>query len=150
MLQQSRPYFVGGAALWTTFTYDALGRVVKETFPDGSATQHAYHGLTTSDTDALNQTRTVNKDSQGHVVSVTDAASKTTTYAYDPFGNLIQTTDPLGNVVTATYDVRGRKIAPNDPISAPGPTHTTRQASSSARPTPRARQRPSATTSSAA
>jgi RHS repeat-associated protein len=113
---QSRPFFASaGTQQWTTFTYDVLGRVTKETFPDGSATQHAFHGLTTSDTNDKGQTRTVTKDSQGQVVSVTDAAGKTTTYAYDPFGKLIQTTDPVGNVVTATYDVRGRKTASNDP-----------------------------------
>jgi YD repeat-containing protein len=85
---------VGGAAQWTTFTYDALGRVVTETFPDSSTTQHAYHGLTTTETNAKNQTRTVTKDSQGQVVSVTDAAGKTTSYEYDPFGKLTKTTRP--------------------------------------------------------
>jgi hypothetical protein len=62
VLKQSRPYFVaGGTPQWTTFTYDALGRAVTETFPDGSATQHAFHGLVTTDTNASNQTRTVTR-----------------------------------------------------------------------------------------
>jgi len=114
--KQSRPYFAsGGTPQWTTYTYDALGRVVTTTFPDSSTVQNAYHGLTTTDTNAKNQTRTVTKDSQGQVVSVTDAAGKITSYAYDPFGKLIKTTDAVGNVVTATYDVRGRKTASSDP-----------------------------------
>ena len=114
--KQSRPYFAaGGTPQWTTFAYDAIGRVVTETFPDLSSTQHAYHGLVTADTNGLGQTRTTTRNSQGQVVSVKDAASNTTTYAYDPFGNLTTTTDALGNVVAATYDTRGRKIASNDP-----------------------------------
>ena len=33
--QKSRPYFVsGGSPRWTTYTYDTLGRVLTETYPD--------------------------------------------------------------------------------------------------------------------
>jgi RHS repeat-associated protein len=114
--QTSRPYFVnGGTPQYTIFTYDALARVVTETKPDGSVSQTAYHGLTVTETNALNQTRTVAKNSQGKVVSVTDALGKTMTFAYDAVGNLVQTTDAVGNVVTASYDLRGRKIASSDP-----------------------------------
>jgi YD repeat-containing protein len=114
--QQSRPYFAsGGTPQLTTFTYDALGRAITATFPDGSTTQQGFHGLVTTDTNAKNETRTVIKDSQGQVAWVIDALGKTTSYAYDPFGKLIKTTDPAGNVVTATYDVRGRKTASSDP-----------------------------------
>jgi RHS repeat-associated protein len=116
MQQQSRPYFAtNGTPQWTTYTYDVLARVITETFPNGSTKQLAYHGLVTGKTNALNQTRTTTRNSQGEVVSVTDAAGNTTSYAYDPFGNLTQITDPLGNVIASTYDVRGRKTASTDP-----------------------------------
>ncbi|MGJ4945586.1 RHS repeat-associated core domain-containing protein [Bradyrhizobium sp. HKCCYLS1011] len=112
----SRPYFAnGGTPQYTTFTYDTLGRVVTTTQPDGSVSQAAYHGLTTVETNALNQTRTTTKNSQSQIVSVTDALGKTLTAAYDAVGNMVQTTDPDGNVVTASYDLRGRKIASSDP-----------------------------------
>jgi RHS repeat-associated protein len=114
--QTSRPYFLnGGTPQLTAYVYDALGRVVTRTLPDGGVSRTAYHGLTVTKTNALNQTRTVTKNSQGQVVSVTDALGKTMTYAYDPFGNLVQTTDAVGNVVTASYDRRGGKIASADP-----------------------------------
>jgi len=113
--RQSRPALLNVTPQWTTFTYDTLGRVLTSTAPDGSVTSIAYHGLTTVETNALNQTRTVTKNVRGEVVSVTDALNQTTTYQYDPVGNLIQTRDPAGNVVAATYDMRGRKIASNDP-----------------------------------
>jgi RHS repeat-associated protein len=114
--QTSRPFFVsGGTPQLTTFTYDALGRVVTQTAPDGSVSQTAYHGLSVTGTNALNQTRTVVKNSQSKVVSVTDALGKTMTYAYDAVGNMVQTTDAVGNVVSATYDLRGRRVASSDP-----------------------------------
>lgn len=114
--QQSRPYFVaGGVAQWATFTYDVLGRVLIETAPDTSVTQHSYHGLASTITNALGQTRTVRRDSQGHVVALTDALNRTISYAYGPFDTLAQTTDAAGNAVKATYDTRGRKIASSDP-----------------------------------
>ena len=112
----SRPFaLASGTPQWTSFSYDGLGRVVSATPPDGSVTQTAYHGLMVTETNALNQTRTVTKNSQGQVVSVTDALGQTMLYAYDAFGNLIQTTDALTNIVTTTYDVRGHKIASSDP-----------------------------------
>ncbi|WP_298363011.1 RHS repeat-associated core domain-containing protein [uncultured Bradyrhizobium sp.] len=112
----SRPYAAsGGTPQYTTYTYDALGRVVTQTEPDGSVTTSAYHGLTVTATNALNQTRTVIKNSQSQVVSVTDALGKTMTYAYDAVGNMVQTTDPDSNVVKAGYDLRGRKISSLDP-----------------------------------
>ena len=114
--QTSPPYFLtGGTPQYTTFTYDALGRVLTETKRDGSISQTAYHGLTVTETNALNQTRTVIKNSQSKVVSVTDALGKSMAYGYDAVGNLVQTTDAVGNVVTASYDLRGRKIASSDP-----------------------------------
>jgi YD repeat-containing protein len=62
VLKQSRPYFANsGTPQWTTYTYDALGRVVTTTLPDSSTVQQAYHGLTTTDTNAKNQTRTVTR-----------------------------------------------------------------------------------------
>jgi RHS repeat-associated protein len=116
LTQTSRPYFVsGGTPQYTTYTYDTLGRVLTETKPDGSVTQTAYHGLSVTETNALSQTRTVVKNSQGKVVSITDAQSGVMTYAYDAVGNLLSTTDAAGNVVTATYDLRGRKVAATDP-----------------------------------
>lgn len=112
----SRPYFVsGGTPQWTTYSYDTLGRPTLVTMPDNSTVQNAYHGLSTTETNALNQTRTTVKNSQGDVVKVTDATAQSMLYAYDAFGKLIQTTDSQTNIVTATYDVRGRKVAASDP-----------------------------------
>ena len=114
--QKSRPYFVsGGTPRWTTYTYDTLGRVLTETAPDTGVTNTAYHGVSTTVTNAMGQSSTTVKNSQGQTVSVTDAASSVTSYVYDAFGNMTQVTDAAGNVTTHGYDTRGRKIATNDP-----------------------------------
>ncbi|WP_316233741.1 RHS repeat-associated core domain-containing protein [Bradyrhizobium sp. SZCCHNPS2010] len=116
MSQTSRPFFVnGGTPKYTTFTYDVLGRALTKTKPDGSVSQVAYHGLTATKTNALGQTQTVTRNSQGNIVSVTDALGHIMSYGYDAVGDLVQTTDPVGNVVTASYDLRGNKIASSDP-----------------------------------
>jgi YD repeat-containing protein len=76
--------------------------VLTETYPDRSSTTHAYHGLSTTDTNALSQTKITLKNSQGQVVSVTDTQGNFTSYVYEPFGNMSQVTDAAGNVTTFT------------------------------------------------
>jgi RHS repeat-associated protein len=114
--ETSRPYFVsGGTPAWTTYTYDALGRVTKATFPDTSYSTYGFNALTTTVTNAASETTTTVKNAQGLVASVEDANSKTTSYVYDAFGDVTSVTDPLGNVIANTFDLRGRKTAMSDP-----------------------------------
>ncbi|HEV2365327.1 MAG TPA: FG-GAP-like repeat-containing protein [Caulobacteraceae bacterium] len=120
--QTSRPYFCpgtpaacNGSPQWTVFTYDALGRVIKQVMPDSSQTTYAFHGLTTSVTNDKSQTTTTVKNDEGLIASVTDAASGATNYVYDAFGDLLTTTGPLGKTITNTFDTRGRKITSSDP-----------------------------------
>ena len=116
MEKTSRPYLVsGGTPQYTSFLYDALGRVIRETTPDGSVSQIAYAGLIVTETNALGQTRTETKNSQGKVVSIKDALNGVMTFTYDAVGNVLTTRDAAGNVVSATYDQRGRKITSSDP-----------------------------------
>ncbi len=116
VLKKSRPYAdVGGTPQWTSYAYDTLGRPTTVTDPDNSVSSYAYHGLTTSVTNPLNQTATTVKNSQGQVIQTRDAQNHTTSFAYDRLGNLITVTDAAGNVTSYTYDLRGRKIASSDP-----------------------------------
>ncbi|MBI2779325.1 MAG: VCBS repeat-containing protein, partial [Gammaproteobacteria bacterium] len=111
----SQPYFAGGAAYWGVISYDLLGRPVTETAPHGAVTRTSYQGLTTVVTNALNQTATRVKNSQGQLLQAIDTLGSLTRYSYDPFGNLIQTVDPKSNIATLTYDLRGRKRSMTDP-----------------------------------
>lgn len=122
---KTRPYFVGDTAYWTRSSYDALGRVVQTTTPDGGQATNAYNGLTTSVTiKVLNapsayspatQTTTETRNLVGQVVQVTNPSGKVLRRSFDPFGNLVETQDPAGNVTTLTYDAKGRKTSMQDP-----------------------------------
>jgi RHS repeat-associated protein len=112
----SRPYWwTGGSPNYTTYAYDAKGRVTTQTAPGSVVTTYAYSGLTSSVTNALSQVTSSTNNPQGLTASVTDALSHTTTYTYDAFGAVKTVTDPAGNVITNTYDVRGNRTAASDP-----------------------------------
>jgi len=113
--RSSRPYFTGDPIYWTQYSYDDLGRTLTETLPDNSTTATKYGGLTSVVTNALGQTLTQIKNSQGELVEAIDDYGRRIHHDYDAFGNLINTTDPAGNTVTMRYDLRGRKISMDDP-----------------------------------
>jgi RHS repeat-associated protein len=119
VLQSSRPYT--SSPVWTTFTYDDLGRVKTATAPDTGVTSTVYHGLSVSVTNPLGQLTTMTKNPQGLTASVTDALDAgdpghhTTSYAFDSWGDLASVTDPKGNVTANTYDIRGDKLTSTDP-----------------------------------
>ena len=71
--QVSEPYATNGAVVWTTYSYDGIGRTTKITQPDGSATTYSYLGNT---------------------VTVTDPAGKWKQYYMDAFGNLTVVVEP--------------------------------------------------------
>ncbi len=116
ILQTSRPYFtVGGTPAWTSYLYDALGRVTQATMPDGSHTTYTYTGLASTVTNDLAEATTTTVDALGLVATVKDALNHTTQYVYDGFNHLLSVTDPSGNVIRNTYDIRGRKVVSADP-----------------------------------
>ena len=122
-LKTSRPYVTGAATStikWHTFTYDAIGRPLTETAPDGSVTRSAYTGLTTTLTNAGGQVNKRKYNVRDELIRATDAAGTLTDYTYDPFGNLIKTlvdAAATGKRVSTThsYDTRGRKTGTTDP-----------------------------------
>lgn len=115
VLKESRPFFTGATKQWTTYAYDALGRVTGVTLPDNSSATFAFNGLTTSTTNDKNQIETTVKNVRGQIASVTDANGKTVSYTYGAFGRRTSITDMAGNIATSTYDKAGRKIASVDP-----------------------------------
>lgn len=108
----------GGNPQWTSYEYDELGRVTKETSPDGSGgtavLQTAYNGLQTVITNALGQVKTVFKNASGQTERIEDALGTPVQYTYDAMGRLIQT-NANGSITKLSYDVRGRKTGMQDP-----------------------------------
>jgi RHS repeat-associated protein len=119
VLMQSMPHSSGNW-FYTTTTYDALGRPVTVTAPDGTSTSYAYDGLETEVTDANGNITTTETNILGWTLSVTpkDADGNpfgpNVVYAYDELGNLLTATRG-GAVVSMTYDNAGRKLTMDDP-----------------------------------
>jgi len=128
---------------FTTTTYDAQGRPLFVTAPDGNQTGHRYaindsQGPVQSHHNIIdaNQRRTkMSYNSRGELVTVRELTGNCapywgyncevgetewdvyaeTAYAYDLMGNLTTVTDALNNETTMVYDALGRKTSMNDP-----------------------------------
>lgn len=108
----------GGNPQWTSYEYDPLGRVIKETSPDGNGGQAiletTYDGLQTVVTNALGQDKTIIKNAIGQTQRIVDELGGEVQYTYDALGQLIQT-NANGSITKLSYDVRGRKTGMQDP-----------------------------------
>jgi RHS repeat-associated protein len=120
--RQSDPYYAGATAVWISYVYDRLDRVVEEvrpeTTPEGfvynAYTRFEYNGLVTKVTNSANQTKTTQRNDRGQVAKVTDHLGSTIAYQYDPFGNLLET-NAAGSITRMRYDIRGNKTYMQDP-----------------------------------
>lgn len=74
----------------TTYTYDALNRVVQMVTPDLAVTRYGY-------------------DTAGNLASVTDPRGLVTTYTYNAFGEVTRVVSPDSGTTTYTYDSGGRR-----------------------------------------
>ncbi len=119
MSQQSEPY-AGGTEVYTTYSYDALGRPVKILLADGASyTSYIYQGNFTAVVDPANNWKLYAKDALGNLVTVLEpdplatplvtsppspppaypvtaapAGMLLTTYTYDQFNHLTQVAMP--------------------------------------------------------
>jgi len=105
MKRTSLPHAFGAAAIWTTYTYDGIGRTVSVLSPDGaSSTTYLY---------------------QGNTVTVTDPAMKWKKYTSDAFGRLTQVNEPnpaggADYITNYTYDLLDHLTG----VSMPRPSGT--------------------------
>ncbi len=134
----SNPYTGTATPQYTSFGYDAVGRQVRVTHPDGTAATATYSVLTTAkDTDfgtakliqtscdELGVCRRVGFGGQDNPVvtvewsgvGVGDGTEYRTRMTYDRLGRPTKTTDAVGNVTSTTWDSLGRKTALTDPDS---------------------------------
>ena len=125
----STPYFeTGGSPLWSTNTYDPMGRVIRTDNPDGSRGLACFDDWGTVTIDANDHRTRTTRDAYGRVSTVQEYTGtfttcdtsegtpySTTTYSYDDLGNLLTLTDTLGNQSTMSYDTLSRKTSMHDP-----------------------------------
>ncbi len=109
---------------YLTNTYDANGRVARQTQADGGVWQFAYTvtaGTVTQTvvTDPRGNPTTSRFNGQGYLLSQTDALGQTTTFTRDPATNLLlATTDPLGRKTQFAYDPAGNVTSITDPAGS--------------------------------
>ncbi len=110
--------FIAGLSTPVAYEYDAIGRLIKRTDPDGTVSQVDYNDGETT-TSAANQQTQRMVDAHGRLVQVeeviSDTKKYTTTYEYDALNNLIKVTDAHGNITGMAYDSLGRKLLMDDP-----------------------------------
>jgi RHS repeat-associated protein len=112
---RTNPFAAGGTPGPSTgYTYDALGRVMIVTLPDGQTTQTAYSGSAVTMTDQVNRTIKRETDGLGRLVTVTEqdatgALTQVTNYSYNLLDRLTLVNE--GNQTRAFgYDALGRML----------------------------------------
>ena len=94
------------------YEYDALNRVTRITYPDGTSRQFVWDKLDlASVTDREGHTTTYQYDANRNRISQTDPLGQVTRYSYYPNGKLQTLTDPNGNTTTWERDIQGRVVA---------------------------------------
>jgi RHS repeat-associated protein len=95
-----------------TFAYDALDRLTRVTYPDGTFERLRYNRLNPVQfTDRQKRTTRVRYDALRRPVSITDPLDRITQLRWCDCGSLAQLIDAAGNVTTWEHDLQGRVIA---------------------------------------
>ncbi|MDP2369374.1 MAG: type IV secretion protein Rhs, partial [Rhodoferax sp.] len=119
--RQSNRYLLGATPVWTSFSYDVLGRQTREDRPDPDApggiasTRTSYFALSFTITNSKGQTKTTTRNSQGLILQVQDNKGSSIVYSYDVLGQLTQT-NAAGSITSMAYNQRGQKTAMLDPV----------------------------------
>jgi RHS repeat-associated protein len=133
VVQVSRPFNPSNSEtpVYTTYTYDPLGRTTQVTLPDGAShTTYAYSGNTATVTDPGGRWKKYSMDVFGNVTQVNEpnpagGADYVTQYTYNAFDKLTNVTMPRtmpsGTVVTQTrtftYDSTQHLVSTTQPES---------------------------------
>ncbi len=103
---------------YAEFDYDAVGRRIKTTYPDGAFATIQFDDFTKVLTDPNGHEKRYTQDAYGNLIKVEEfnqSQTYTTRYEYDRLNRLIKTTDHYGHVTEVEYDMLGRKTAMADP-----------------------------------
>jgi lysozyme len=115
VVSRTNPYPSGGQpGPSTTYEYDALGRTIEVTLPDGDEITYTYDGNKETVTDQVNRKTKRESDGLGRLVKVTEqdvtgALTQETTYSYDLLDNLTEVNQG-GQLRKYKYDALGRLL----------------------------------------
>jgi YD repeat-containing protein len=97
--------------LTTTNTWDALQRLVKVAYPDGTAIAYAYNKLDlASVVDRMGFTNSYAYNAVRQKIAATNALGNVTVYDYCECGALSEIIDALGNITQFSHDNQGNLI----------------------------------------
>lgn len=116
-LKSSEPTFMGDTEAWTSYQYDILDRVVKETGPLNKVTLIEYDGLVKTITNPLGQVTTSILNQRDWIVETIDDQGGQVENKYDAFGNPVTILDAGGDQTVITYDLYGNKLSVSEPNS---------------------------------
>ncbi|WP_430967313.1 RHS repeat-associated core domain-containing protein [Spongiimicrobium sp. 2-473A-2-J] len=102
----------GSPSQWTTFAFDAEGRLVTQQWYTGRTINTSYSGLSVTVNDGIKSTTTT-MDALGNTVKIQNPGG-TVNYTYFANGTM-KTADHGGHVVTVGIDGWGRRTRLNDP-----------------------------------
>ncbi len=122
---ETLPYYAGGAVYTTTYTTDALDRVVLVVLPDSAQRSTAYAAIASgpgydsvSVTDELSRVTKTVHDGYGRTILTVeraDTADLATGVSWNLLDRMTGITDPAGNAWAYTNDSLGRRTASSDP-----------------------------------
>lgn len=127
---------VNPSDLWTTSTYDSLGRVVEVKTPDNAVVTTAYSGSTVTVTDQAGRKRRSVTDALGRLIRVDEPKKDTgeldisgspyqsTNYTYDVLGNLLKVEQGV-QTRTFVYDSLSRLTSATNPELGTATTYGT-------------------------
>src|SRR6185436_4785620 len=113
------PFRNGETPVWTTTSFDELGRTLAVTTPDNAVASNSYSGNTTTATEQSGKKRKSVNDAAGRLVTVYEdpnGVNYQTSYAYDVLDNLLTVTQGA-QTRTFAYDSLNRVTSSTNPES---------------------------------
>ncbi len=117
MGRSSLPFYEGTSISWSTYSYDAVGRLVELIEPGGRRSTNTYTGLKTTSINPERQSSEQTLNDLGQLVRSQDNMGTALVYQYHPNGHTksIQVEGNASTKITMGYDLIGNQTHMDDP-----------------------------------